>query len=210
MRRIGIVITTSLLLVSLLALLQWQAIDIKPAQQDLVRLHVVANSNSLADQLVKRQVKREIRSASKELFIEVTDVSQAQQLLKLNRSYLTKIAQQKLEELRADYEVEIKLGEFSFPRRSYGSLTLPAGEYLALNVVLGSGQGENWWCVLFPPLCVVEGKSKEINQLSKEVNGEEGEIPVEFKSKLFEYTEENPELVKLRARVGKIIWNLPH
>lgn len=121
--------------------------------QNLVRLHVVASSNTPGDQYLKRKVRDEI-----------TKIMVSRQPLSadnLTRSNLEQIKEQLQQVLSAeDIEVPLALefGEYEFPRRTYGQLTLPAGKYRALKVLVGRGQGSNWWCVLFPPLCLFEDR----------------------------------------------------
>jgi len=124
--------------------------------QNLVRLHVVANSNSPGDQYLKRKVRNEIVNymgsyTNKELILSELDKIE---------EYVEKVLRQE----GADYNAEVSCGNYYFPRRTYDDLTLPEGEYRAMKIVLGAGQGANWWCVLLPPLCI-ENKDNETKGL---------------------------------------------
>jgi stage II sporulation protein R len=122
---------------------------------NLVRLHVVANSDQPADQEVKLEVRDAILGASEDLFAaKVPD--DAIELLKANLSLFQRVAENVLVANGYDYAVGAEFGTFSFPERAYGPLVLPAGDYQALRIVLGEGKGANWWCILFPPLCYLD------------------------------------------------------
>ncbi|MCK8817386.1 stage II sporulation protein R [Natroniella sulfidigena] len=177
--------------------------------EDLLRLHVVANSNSLDDQRIKRAVKAEILKETTYLFKHLDNPLQAERVVKDNLSEIKQIVKDKLRANDQDYNVELELGKFDFPTRSYGGTTLEAGEYQALQVRIGESNGENWWCVLFPPLCFVDSieelSEKELNKLAKKEDDIENELPVEFKFKLVEVIEENPQVVKSKLKLAQIL-----
>ncbi len=215
MRRAAIVIGVSFTLICLFGILTRQAVKIDQEPEELMRLHITANSNSLADQYIKRRVRKTILASSRNLFTEVTNISQAKRKIDSNLPQLTKRVQQKLYALGVDYKVQLKVKQAEFPRRSYGNLTLPAGKYQALNVVLGQGAGENWWCVLFPPLCLVNGQEspqKQSNQEKLKLSTKLDEPqktkqpPVKFKLKLTEYLQDNPDMAELKGKLGNIFW----
>ncbi|MCK8826488.1 stage II sporulation protein R [Natroniella acetigena] len=177
--------------------------------EELLRLHVVANSNSLDDQRIKREIKAEIINETTYLFKDLENPLQAEAVVKNNLNQIKQIVENKLKENNKDYNIELKLGNFDFPTRSYGGTTLEAGEYQALQVRIGEANGENWWCVLFPPLCFVDSieelSKQELNKLSEKEEIRENEIPIEFKFKLVEVLEENPQLVKSKLKLAQIL-----
>lgn len=128
------------------------------AEQDaladkVVRLHVVANSDSGADQTLKLQVRDAILAdAASEL--EGLSREEALEQLAQDLPRLGEIAAQTIGEQGYDYPVTVSLKEERFPTKRYDDFALPAGEYMALRVQIGSGGGHNWWCVVFPPLCM--------------------------------------------------------
>lgn len=133
-----------------------QTTAIRAEGRNLVRLHVVANSNNPGDQAVKLKVRDRILQ---EIGAELTSASDARQALDAVGAELGRIQTLAADELARNgytYGAAATVGAFNFPERTYGSLTLPAGRYNALRVVLGEGRGQNWWCVLFPPLCLVD------------------------------------------------------
>ncbi len=140
---------------------------------NLIRLHVVANSNSPVDQAIKFQVRDAIVGAMAQKFGQAEDVGQARKIAEENLPYIQQLAVQKVRAAGEDYPVAVEMGEFGFPARTYQhnlyALTLPAGNYQAVRVVLGRGAGENWWCVLFPPLCFVDPGSVMSAESEKEM-----------------------------------------
>lgn len=121
----------------------------------LLRMHVIANSDSQQDQQLKLKVRDAVLEAGKEYFDGSVDVSQAESILKPKTEELTAVAKKVIEENGFDYDVSINIGKASFLTREYDNgITLPAGEYEAVNVIIGEGKGHNWWCVMFPPMCL--------------------------------------------------------
>ncbi len=123
---------------------------------NLIRLHIMANSNSVDDQVLKMAIRDVVLREAKRLLIETTTKSEVWQTLSESITRIEKTAQDEVRNSGKPYEVTVELGTFSFPACSYGDFHVPAGDYDALRVVLGSGAGRNWWCVLFPPLCFIE------------------------------------------------------
>ena len=146
-------------LVLLVVFVAWSGWRLQAEQaynlHNLIRLHVVANSDQPADQEVKLEVRDAILGASEDLFAaKVPD--DAIGLVKANLSLFQRVAENVLVANGYDYAVGAEFGTFSFPERAYGPLVLPAGDYQALRIVLGEGKGANWWCILFPPLCYLD------------------------------------------------------
>lgn len=123
----------------------------------LVRLHVVANSDSEADQALKLQVRDRVLSEANTLLessaTNGVDAVGALDVLEANLPLLQQVAQREILRQGYDYPVRVLLQEETFPTREYDGFSLPAGQYQALRVVIGTGAGQNWWCVVFPPLC---------------------------------------------------------
>ncbi len=132
----------------------------------IVRLHVIANSNSAYDQRVKLLVRDAILEESARL-AQSEDVTLS--FIDTNRAQLIEAANAALEREGADYRCQIQTGRFSFPTKRYESVTLPAGDYDAVRVVLGAGDGENWWCVMYPPLCFQGASAGALNEDSEAV-----------------------------------------
>jgi stage II sporulation protein R len=145
-----------LLLLFLAVFLASGALALQTGQElsdKVVRLHVLANSDSEEDQALKLKVRDRILAYAEPLLAGAADRQEAEALLRGRVLELERIA---AEEIRADgydYSVTIELEDTVFPTREYEGFTLPAGKYLALRAIIGAGEGRNWWCVMFPPLC---------------------------------------------------------
>ena len=150
---------------------------------NLIRLHILANSNSPADQDLKLIVRNKILAAANSLFSGVLEKEQAIRLINDNWDFIRNTAREVIEQSGYDYDVKLELGDFTFPDRSYAGLTLPAGNYQALRVVIGEGKGDNWWCVLFPPLCFadLEEEPEEDAVVKLAIHLEEGDIEIRWK-----------------------------
>lgn len=125
-------------------------------QHNLIRFHVIANSDSDRDQALKRRVRDLIVQRMSPEFAKAQSLDEARQIAKAHLEDIRQIAKNEVSSSGEKYAVTVQLGKFDFPIKNYGKLTLPAGSYEAVRVVIGQGQGANWWCVLFPPLCFVD------------------------------------------------------
>lgn len=120
----------------------------------VVRLHVLANSDSEEDQAVKLKVRDAILAITVPLLQNCETKEEAVALLEENQTLFVEAAQAVLQEEGFDDAVSIEMGLEDYPTRTYDSLCFPAGEYISMRVSLGTGEGQNWWCCLFPPLCL--------------------------------------------------------
>ncbi|MBZ4687011.1 MAG: stage sporulation protein [Clostridia bacterium] len=123
---------------------------------NLIRLHVIANSDSMEDQNLKRKVRDRIIAELGPEFNSVNDLDEARKYITGNLTRIEEIASEEIHLVGKNHAVETQLGVYPFPTKWYGNFVLPAGKYEALKVVIGEGKGANWWCVLFPPLCFVD------------------------------------------------------
>ena len=141
----------------------------------VIRLHVLANSDSAEDQALKLTVRDAVLARTDALLEGVTDRETAQAVLEAALPELREVASRALIEAGAPREVEVTLGEEAYPTREYEQLAFPAGEYLSLRVMIGDAEGQNWWCVLFPPLCMTAASEKSTEEicLSAGITGEQ-------------------------------------
>jgi len=126
--------------------------------QNYLRIHIRANSNSQSDQQIKQKVKDEIVSFLTPILSVAKDKNQAATVVLSNIDEICKIADNVLSENGFDYLSSAEIKKEKFPTRKYGDLVLYDGEYDALIINLGEGVGDNWWCVVYPPLCFVGGE----------------------------------------------------
>lgn len=133
------------------------------------RLHVIANSDSDEDQ----ELKYKVRDAVLEYMNKISsDCSSKEEIINLayeHQDEFKQIAEQVIKDNGYDYSVNIRIGNFDFPTKNYGDISLPAGNYDALRIEIGEASGQNWWCVMFPPLCFVDVTSGVVPDESKEV-----------------------------------------
>lgn len=124
--------------------------------ENIIRFHVIANSDSTPDQELKLEVRDRILEEVGGEFDKSKNIDESRKIIEKNLNKIKNIAEDQIKKEGKDYKVEVSLGNDNFPTKTYGDLTLPAGEYEALKVVIGQGKGKNWWCVMFPPLCFVD------------------------------------------------------
>ena len=141
----------------LLAALVWCGTLIADRQrlnEELIRLHVVANSDSEEDQALKLRVRDAVTESLAQAMADIGDVDQAKAYLQENLPKIQKLANDTLRELGCEDTAVVSLMEEAFDTRYYETFTLPAGVYEALRITIGEGEGQNWWCVVFPTLCL--------------------------------------------------------
>lgn len=165
------------LIIALAAVFSIELVEARREQRSLasgvLRLHVIANSNSGEDQELKLAVRDRILEQYSEELRSFSSVADAERFVFSETENIERLARSVLAEEGCGFEVHAVLENELFPQRRYANVILPAGEYRALRVVIGSGEGENWWCVMFPPLCCFAESD------SGEVLGEEWSIATE-------------------------------
>jgi len=186
--------------------------------QNLVRLHVIANSDTEEDQTLKLKVRDAIINYIQPNLNSSTNAQMTKEFINQEINNIKQIALDTIKKEGKNYTVEAYLGVSDFPTKVYGDVALPAGNYEALKVIIGNGQGKNWWCVLFPPLCFVDAthgivpessKQQLQNVLSKEeydiiVNSKnKDEIPVEIKFKVVEWWQKTKQKAQTAFQTSK-------
>lgn len=171
-------------------------------RSDVLRLHVIANSDSSVDQNLKLRLRDYILEEGEDIFDGSVNVENAVKKIEPKLSELEKSAETFVKNAGFDYDVKITLSNEYFTTRTYESVTLPAGKYLALRVVIGSGEGHNWWCVMFPPMCVpAADKKDEIENVftDKEIKLVESKPKYEPRFKVVEIYEQIRETISERT-----------
>lgn len=160
--------------------------------EDVFRLHVIANSDSDEDQALKLRVRNAVLEASADIFGGAVSAADAKQLSEENLQLFEAAAAAEIAASGYDYPVRCEVGTVHFDRRVYGSAELPEGDYLALRVIIGEGEGKNWWCVMFPALCLpAVTNTDEVLSLAAEngaISAEELELlqdPENYEVKLY-------------------------
>ena len=172
-------------------------------QNSVFRLHVIANSDSNEDQDLKYKVRDNLIEYMNTICKDVESREEAIHLANLHLDEFKKIAEKTVKENGYSYPISVEIGNFSFPTKDYGDISLPAGYYDSLRVKIGDASGQNWWCVMFPPLCfvnissgIVPDESKEL--LKEELNDEEYSI----------VTKEDSS--EINFKIGLIEWFMSH
>lgn len=128
----------------------------------IFRLHIIANSNSAEDQAVKLEVRDAVLEYEAEN-LDAVSAAKTREELMTHGAELLEIIEGVLRSNGFDYGAQMLVGTFPFPDREYNGVLYPAGDYDAFRVILGDGAGENWWCVMFPPLCILKSDNGKIN-----------------------------------------------
>ncbi len=171
-----------------------------------IRFHVIANSNTDEDQNVKLKVRDAVIDVMAALTSDCDDVLSAQQIFHENIGLIKEVSKKTLEENNFYYDVNVTFTDEYYPERIYemrdGNVTLPAGTYRSVRIILGKGEGYNWWCILFPPMCTDAAKAKEKlaaagftqNQIRILTEGDKVKYKIKFRA--FELIEEFIEMLK--------------
>ena len=128
---------------------------------EAIRLRILANSDRSADQDVKRSIRDEVNANMTEWVKDLTSIEEARRVVRSKLPEINRIAKEKLKEQHIDQSVSVSFQKASFPTKLYGNFVYPAGKYEAILITLGEGDGANWWCVLFPPLCFIDFSNGE-------------------------------------------------
>lgn len=159
---------------------------------NVIRLHVLANSDSEIDQEVKLIVRDGVLEKTRELLCGISDREEAEKLITENIPEFEAEAESILRENGFFYSAKVTLSKEKYPTRNYGGFSLPSGEYTSLRILLGEADGQNWWCVLFPSLCTPLGKTAEISESElteagltpsqvKIITGKSNEVKIKFR-----------------------------
>ena len=132
----------------------WLGQEQQELADSVIRLHVIANSDSEADQALKLAVRDRVLEQAEGLYPQDATLAEAQAALEGQLNALAAAGREVVEEQGYDYPVAAQLTDCWFPTKEYEGFALPAGNYTALRVTIGEGRGQNWWCVAFPPLCL--------------------------------------------------------
>lgn len=163
------------------------------------RLHVIANSNSNEDQALKYKVRDSVLNYMNTICKDCTSKEEAINIVNENKEIFKQIALDTIQSEGYSYDVNINIGNFEFPTKTYGDISLPAGFYDALRIEIGEANGKNWWCVMFPSLCFVDISSGIVPEESKEelknvltdeeytIISDNSNYSIKFKFKLLEF-----------------------
>lgn len=161
MRRFTVIFSILVILTTIISVLVLPVNGESGIYEQTIRLHVVANSDTQADQTLKLDIRDEILVDVAEYLTDCNTKYEAEQILEKQQQQIKETAERVIKEQGYDYEVEVVLGEEYYPTREYEEFKFPAGTYYSVRVNIGEAVGQNWWCVLFPQLCVGTSTAKE-------------------------------------------------
>lgn len=165
------------------------------------RLHVIANSDSAEDQNLKYIVRDKVIEYMSSISQNASSKEDVIEIAKTNLDKIQAIASQTIRENGYTYSVNVEVGNFSFPSKRYGDITLPPGYYDALRIKIGEAEGQNWWCVMFPPLCFVDVTSGVVPDESKEIMKEN------LSKEEFDLISKNSNEVKVKFKIVEVLQN---
>lgn len=172
-------------------------------REDVLRLHILANSDSPEDQALKLHVRDTLLEASEELFAGCDTPEEMRERAADRQETIRLLAQDAVEEAGYDYEVAVQLVNMEFDEKQYEEIIMPAGAYDAVRILIGGAEGQNWWCVMYPPLCIPSGVVVEADEEAAETyfDSETADIlehsqKYEVKFKCLEWWEKLMEFVK--------------
>jgi stage II sporulation protein R len=132
-------------------------------ENKIIRFHVIANSDKAEDQALKLKVRDKVLEYIAPKLKTSKSIEESRQILMQNDSYIQKIADKVIKDNGYSYKSVTMLSKENFPVKTYGNITLPQGEYEAYRIIIGNGAGQNWWCVMFPPLCFIDITKGEVS-----------------------------------------------
>lgn len=135
----------------------YPAVAAEVTQGEIIRIHVLAHNDTGAEQQLKLRVRDAVLEFVGPLVEDAASSAQAISIIESRLAEIKAVADKCLLDLGSTHVAQMLWGQFVFPTRVYGQSALPAGKYTALNIHIGNGQGKNWWCVMYPPLCYVDG-----------------------------------------------------
>lgn len=181
MKRLELSMLLALVFAAVLSFASFES-ECKEIRQSVLRMHVLANSDSEEDQELKLSVRDRLLAETEELFASAQTKEEAESAAKEAIPMLEAAAKDEIQKQGYDYDVKIEIGKAWFDTREYGDITLPAGNYEAVNVYIGKAEGKNWWCVMFPQLCLPAASGDELEAVltEEQSNITQGDYEVEF------------------------------
>ena len=168
---------------------------------NVFRLHVIANSDSKEDQNLKYLVRDNIIDYIHTISQNASTKEEVIEIAKAHLYEIKQLALQTIHDNGYDYSVKISVGNFSFPTKTYGDITFPPGYYDALKVEIGEAKGQNWWCVMFPPLCFVDVSSGIVPDDSKKY------MEDNLSSEEYNLISSNEVDVKIKFKIVEVLQN---
>lgn len=162
--------TTAFILTIIFSMIPFSARS-ESISNEVFRLHILANSDSKSDQALKLKVRDRVLDYTENLYKSSNSVNDAETLTAKNLQAIANVAKTEIERLGYSYSVKAEIKKMYFNTRKYNEITMPSGVYNALRITIGEGKGHNWWCVMYPSLCV--GTATNYNSLKENTSSDE-------------------------------------
>lgn len=179
-------------------------------QNEIIRFHVLANSDTEEDQALKLKVRDRVIEEMSSRFDSSSDIDDARKIMLDSIDEVNAIAKEVIEENGYDYSVRSELSRENFPDKMYGDTLYPQGNYEAFRILIGDANGQNWWCVMFPPLCFVDESKQAINSnetkenLEKVIENSKEENEDKESDKNYNKDSKTKEKVKFKSKLLEI------
>ncbi|EQF22582.1 stage II sporulation protein R [Clostridioides difficile CD160] len=209
--RLGILILSLISVISIMTIVingEVKKVDSisKDYKDKLIRFHVIANSNTDEDQELKLKVRDEVIKYLQPKLQNSKSIEESEAIIKREYSNLEEISKNIILENGYNYSVKVGIQYSNFPTKQYSNIVLPAGEYKALKIIIGKGEGKNWWCVMFPPLCFVDESNGVID---KSTDDKLKEVLTDKEYKLIKQdTPKKTSRVKIKFKVLEVVKDL--
>ncbi|MFD3158281.1 stage II sporulation protein R [Haloimpatiens sp. FM7330] len=168
----------------------------KSVASKIIRFHVIANSDLQEDQALKLKVRDKVLQYMQPKLKNSKNIQESRKILLENDNKIKKIAQQVVKKEGYTYKINTTLSNENFPVKTYGNITLPQGKYEAYRIIIGTGEGHNWWCVMFPPLCFVDITRGEV--ANNETKSEMKKVLSDKEYKMVDNTINNNVVLKFK------------
>ena len=169
---------------------------------EVFRLHVIANSDSKEDQNLKYKVRDAVLEYVESISSSANSKEDIIDIVSKNSENIKNIAEATIKNEGFDYNVNINIGNFSFPTKEYGDISLPSGFYDALRIEIGNASGKNWWCVMFPPLCFVDITTGVVPEESKET------LEENLETEEYAIVSEDNSIMNIKFKIIEVIENI--
>lgn len=180
----------------------------KDISSKIIRFHVIANSDSKDDQALKLKVRDSVLEYMQPKLKKSKSIDESRKIIRKNNDEIIAIANRVIKENGYSYSVRSTLSNENFPIKTYGNITLPQGKYEAYRIIIGSGKGQNWWCVMFPPVCFVDITKGEVSYKQTEEQMKRVLSPEEYKIVNNQLKNKNDKTnIKVESKLIEIIKN---
>lgn len=184
-----------------------KTLNYNDVKDSLIRFHVIANSDNDDDQQLKLKVKNKVIDYLYPLLNDSSSLDNSRKIILDNMTEVERISKEVIKQEGYNYDVQAELSRENFPDKSYGNIILPQGNYEAFRIIIGKGQGRNWWCVMFPPLCFVDESKAEVeyDKVEEKIKNEENKKEDKDQSGLDSY---NDDKIQIKFKAVEVIQNL--